>query len=98
MEQKIKLFKEIANKEEVAAKLTATGDLNEILAVLADNGLQVSAEELTDILNALNGSADGELDETALEDVAGGGLIKNLYVIIKHVLPIIGGPIKPRRR
>ena len=81
MEQKMKLFKEIAGKEEIAAKLTATSNMEEILAILAANGLELTVDEFGEITKAIaEGNADGELNENDLEDVAGGGWIS---VVIK---------------
>lgn len=76
MEQKMKLFKEIAGKEEIAAKLTSTENLDEILSILAAHGLELTTDEFGEITKAIaEGNADGELNENDLEDVAGGGWI-----------------------
>ena len=81
MDQKIKLFKEIASQEEIAAKLTSTESLDEMLAILAANGLELTADEFGEITKTIaENNAEGELDENDLEDVAGGGW---LAIVIK---------------
>jgi len=76
MEQKITLFKEIASKEEIAAKLTTTDKLDEMLAILATNGLSLTADEFGEITKAIaEGNTDGELNESDLDNVSGGGWI-----------------------
>lgn len=81
MEQKINLFKEIASREDVAAKLTVTDDLTEMLAILAANGLELTVDEFGEITKAIaEGNANGELNEVDLDDVSGGGWIS---VVIK---------------
>lgn len=54
--------------EELKAKLEAVGSVEEAVALLNENGIDITEEEL----NAAMKDAEGELDETALDDVAGG--------------------------
>lgn len=67
-----KKFLEIIENEEISALIESAASVDEVLAILRDNGLETTAEELG-ILN-IGGEGD-ELDEAALEDVAGGGKV-----------------------
>ena len=69
------------NDPEMLKKMAEANSIEEIQALLAKEGIEVSAEEIEAIVN--NGNefgarilkADGELDVEALEQVAGGGPI-----------------------
>lgn len=95
MGQKIKLFEEIANREEIAAKLTSTENVEEILAIFAENGLEVSADEMAEIVKEVSGetSAD-ELSEDDLDAVAGGGIQEAAQMIARWIIKNIVEPIR----
>ena len=72
-EAKIKQIYELTkNNEEIRLQLENTEQIEEIVAVLKQNGIDVSVEEISGAVN--QGAADEpcELDESALDEVAGG--------------------------
>lgn len=76
MEEKILAFKEVAEKEEAAAKLTATQTPEEMVAILEQYGLTMSVDELGAVLKAIaDANSAEELTEADLDNVAGGGWI-----------------------
>ena len=77
MEEKILAFKEVAEKEEAAAKLTATQTPEEMVAVLEQYGLTMTVDELGAVLKAIadTNSAE-ELTEADLDNVAGGSWVR----------------------
>lgn len=64
-------IEELAKDEAFVAKMKAAKDFAEAAALLNAQGIEVTAEELEAIAAAQN----GELDEDALENVAGGRII-----------------------
>lgn len=76
------------DNEKLAKDLEACQSKEEILKVLADNGISVSAEEMDEFVKKLQAQESGELGEDALEDVAGG--LKITPVPLIPVGPIIG--------
>lgn len=87
MEEKLK---ELMADTSFCEELEKTSSPEEASALFAQHGIQITPEEL---LAAVE-QPEGELDETALDDVAGGcwGC-----TILKKIAEIIGGPISPRR-
>lgn len=63
------------DNEKLAKELEACQSNEEILKVLADNGINVTAEEMDEFVKKLRTQENGELGEDALEDVAGGLMI-----------------------
>lgn len=67
-----KLGDVLAN-EEIAKKITATETPEAAIAILAENGVEITVDELMEVIDSIKGSAaTGELNEEALEGVAGG--------------------------
>ena len=60
------------DNEKLAKELEACQSNEEILKVLADNGINVTAEEVDALVKKAQAQESGELGEDALEDVAGG--------------------------
>lgn len=63
-------IEQLMNNEAFNAKLKETKDLEEVAELFREQGIETSAEALKPLL-AL-GSTNSELDENALENVAGG--------------------------
>lgn len=89
----------LVQDEALRQELEAAKDLAEVAAALRARGLEVSEEEL----QALTQQApEGELDEAALEQVAGGRAL-GLWRFILPILPLIPrllpkpSPIAPPR-
>ncbi len=75
------------DNEKLAQQLAACKSNEETLKVLADNGIQVSAEEMDELMDAAKAQGnDGELSEASLENVAGGA---KLWMIAPILLPIL---------
>lgn len=96
-------LEELMQNEEFTAKLEKARDLDEVLAMIRERGIEITTEEITSAYKKLN---DGELDENALEDVAGGSIFTAAVAagaaalarwIKKHpgILPS-PSPIRPR--
>lgn len=83
MEEKILAFKEVAEKEEAAAKLTATQTPEEMVAVLEQYGLTMTVDELGAVLKAIadTNSAE-ELTEADLDNVAGGSWVRIVAKVV----------------
>lgn len=69
-------IEELMNNEEFMAQLREVTNIEEAVKLLAEKGIQVTAAELA------AATGDGELDETSLDNVAGGGLISWLISFI----------------
>lgn len=67
-----KIYELTQNNEEVRLQLENTEQIDEIVAILKQNGIEVSLEEITAAIDQGAASESGELDESALEEVAGG--------------------------
>ncbi len=70
---KVEMEALFANQEFVE-KIEQAKDNAEIVKLFADNGIEVSEQDIEEV--KAMGKNDGELDETALDEVAGGKLIK----------------------
>lgn len=70
----IKKLEELENNLEFAEKTTAAGSADEMLAILAEFGIQLTEADLKDLLigNAAF-SEDGELSEDTLDNINSGG-------------------------
>lgn len=65
------------------AQLEAAETLDEVVRILAEEGTEITKEELITALDA----ADGELNEDALERVAGGGVSLRLMLWLIRKFP-----------
>ena len=77
-------------QNEDAFKAVFTEDANETLANLAAHGIEMSKAELEELsVGLLEGMGltepNGELSETELEDVAGGGMVSNVCKSLSKV-------------
>lgn len=70
-EQKITKMQEVLGNEEVAMAFAKAETPEDAIAVLNANGLEVTLEEFEEFMASQPDTSD-ELDENALEDVAGG--------------------------
>lgn len=78
------------SNEKLAQQLAACKSNEETLKVLADNGIQVSAEEMDELMEAAKVQAsEGELSEDSLENVAGGAKFRFIVPILLPILPVI---------
>ena len=75
-------IEELVNDKEFTSKLENAKDLAEIAALFQAQGFEVTEEQLKAGLMA----EDGELDETALDSVAGGGLIKTIFKVVLMIV------------
>ena len=72
-EAKVKqIYELIQNNEDIRFQLENTEGIEEIVNVLNQNGIEVSVEEVTAAVEAGATNKSGELDEDALDTVAGG--------------------------
>ena len=73
-ETKMNTVEELLSNEELIAKIQAAETPEEIPALLAEMGVEISAEEFLDAYNqaAPEASGDGELDADDLDVVSGG--------------------------
>lgn len=77
--------KEILANEEVAMEFFNKETPEEAQAFLKDKGVEISLAEIKEIGAALEKMQDGELSEDDLENVAGGGVIRDAYDDIKSI-------------
>lgn len=92
---KLKKLEEITEKQEVLDEISQAESIEDIQKILSTNGLDVSAEELTELVKS---AESAELDENALGDVSGGslfGMAKNGFKILSHHIRELAGPIMP---
>ena len=75
MEQE-KLLERLAQNREFTDKLAEAGSLEETVKLFAAEGVNITAKDLEKAAELA--SAEGELDETMLDNVAGGGFLKYL--------------------
>jgi len=71
---------ELLEQEEFCKALERCTNAEEALALFSQNGVETTAQELRELVSPPQGAdGDGELDEDALETVAGGaGLVPRL--------------------
>ncbi len=62
----------VNNNDEVRAQLENTEGVDEIVAILNENGIAVTEEDISAAINTVQAGDCGELSEDMLEDVAGG--------------------------
>lgn len=96
-------LEELMQDEEFTAKLEKAKDLDEVLAMLKEQGIELSKENLETAVRQLD---ESELDESSLEAVAGGSVFSSVIAgaralakwLKQHpgILPT-PSPIRPRR-
>lgn len=87
MEEKIDALLE--NKDFVS-KLMSCKEAVSLKALFAENGIELTAEQCEAVIKSLSAAvADGELDDAALEEVAGGKI--SLKNILKKIIKGITG-------
>lgn len=84
-------IEEVLQDEALKERLASVKNLEEAVGLLQEKGLDVTEK---DIEAALAPETDGELDESALEDVSGGAKASKLLDVIRKILiPILPTPI-----
>lgn len=81
IENVVKLMQVAQEKPEVAAKLEAVTGSEQVVEIGASEGLQFTTEEVEALIAATQEAPDGELNEEALEAVAGGMGVNNIPVV-----------------
>lgn len=71
--------KEVLSNQEVAEEFFSKETPEEAQAFLQEKGVEISLDEIKEIGAALEKMQDGELSEDDLENVAGGGAIRDAY-------------------
>lgn len=71
--------KEVLSNQEVAEEFFSKETPEEAQAFLQERGVEISLDEIKEIGAALEKMQDGELSEDDLENVAGGGVIRDAY-------------------
>ena len=100
MKENIVKFAELFDNADFVSAFDACVDQESIKALAAEYGVELSDTDIeTVIANAQKEIANGELSESALENVAGGGKIWNAIKncvkdYIKSLKPVIKGNIK----
>ena len=78
----------LLENEAIGEKIKNAGSIEEVVEIFTENSIQVTADELKGIMVPLNDALSGdELDEAALEAVAGG---VNWWKVGKLVVTIVG--------
>lgn len=75
-------IEELSKDAVFMANLENAKDLAEVAALLQAQGVEVTEEQL----NAQLTAEEGELDEAALDDVAGGGIVKTILNLVKKLV------------
>ena len=90
--------KEIEEKLSVLLKdpdfcsaLGATESSAEIIKILSGYGIEITEEELNEILSSVPLGKNDELEESVLEEVSGGGIISSLWARFRAALSGGGG-------
>lgn len=91
-------LEKLMQNEEFTKKLESAQNLDEVLAMVKEQGVEITKEEVEAALKKLD---EGELDENSLEDVAGGiagwimigGGIRTLAKWLKKYGPHVFFPI-----
>lgn len=71
-QEKSALLVELVNNEEVITKISNAESKEDMQAIFAANGLEMSLAEIDAFIQMMNSEKEGELDEGDLENVAGG--------------------------
>jgi predicted ribosomally synthesized peptide with nif11-like leader len=88
-------LEQLNNNPEFKEKLEACETAEEMAALFCEEGIEVTAEQLTQAVSMVTAqNSDGELDEDALENVSGGILMESLCAawMIANIM-IAGGQI-----
>ena len=85
MEEKLKKLQEILSSNALASKVESSEDIPAVLQLLADNGLNLTADELGQMLESITKS-NGELSEDDLANVAGGVYLLGFPRVISQML------------
>lgn len=82
----VKLFNEVTSRPDVSEKIVAAESAGEIRGILAENGLNLTEDEMKTVLEELGKSVEkvladqDELPEEALDDVSGGAAMWTLML------------------
>lgn len=75
---------EMIISKELEAKLQAAQTIEDVIKVCAEEGIELSKEQLEDVLSQYQAGENGELSEDSLDTVAGG---INWLDIIRNTFP-----------
>ena len=78
-------IKEVLANEEVAKEFFSKESPEEAQAFLKEKGVEVSLDEMKELGAALEKAQDGELGDEDLENVAGGGVIRDSFEDMIHI-------------
>ena len=78
-------LKEVLQNEEVALEFFSKETPEEAQAFLKDKGVEMSLEEVQELGKVLEAATSEELSEDDLENVAGGGVIKDAFDYIVSI-------------
>lgn len=76
------MIEEMMRDDAFVTQIENAKDLTEVAALFRTQGVEVTKEQLEALLT----SEEGELDETALDNVAGGGIGKIISQLVKNLL------------
>lgn len=82
----VKLFNEVTSRPDVSERIVAAESAEEIRGILAENGLNLTEDEMKTVLEELGKSVEkvladqDELPEEALDDVSGGAAMWTLML------------------
>ena len=92
-------IKELLSNEEYVKGLVDLGSYEAASAKLAEDGVEVSAEDLKKLVLLFNKKSAGELSDEELEEIAGGSFIIFAITMISIgvVAPVIGSILAKER-
>lgn len=89
-QEKIIRLGEVIEDEAIVTSLSQARTKDEMQMIFANNGLEMSIEEVNDFIASMNFACADELSELELEPVSGGGvtskwILKTAYKSVKKV-------------
>lgn len=87
----------LASDQKFVSKIETIESVDELHKLLVEQGIDITMEETLDFCKNLDSREEEELDENALDNVAGGSVGSVILSILKKIGPMIGGPISPRK-
>jgi len=88
MNEKMAAFIALLENEDIGERIKAAPSVEDVIVILAENGVNITSDELKEIAVPLNAALNGdELDESALDAVAGG---VNWWKVGKFIATVVG--------
>lgn len=98
-EEIINKLSELFEVPDFEEKLSLCEDETQILDLFSANGLEITEEELHEIMAYATKANEGEIGEDQLEDVSGGaGIFRKAAVVVAGIRNLIPRPLLPRVR